>query len=88
MPLTLLHSTITFAQLLAPGEALGGLKGVTDAKVTREQELLAGIERRIEAMAEELANIGRANAKHTSKTAAILERMELDGIDIREVENA
>lgn len=70
------------------GEALGGLKGVTDAKVTREQELLAGIERRIEAMAEELANIGRANAKHTSKTAAILERMELDGIDIREVENA
>ena len=65
------------------GQALTGLKGVTDAKVSREEQLLMNIERKIEIMTGELSAVGLANAKNTAKTSRILERIELDGLEVR-----
>lgn len=66
------------------GATLTNLQQVTDRQVTREQKLLANIERRIEAMTQELSDIGRSSAKSNLKTAKILERIELDGLEVRE----
>lgn len=66
------------------GETLQNLKWVTDQQVTKEQRLLSNIERRIQVMNEEMAAIGAATAKHTAKTAKLLERIENNGVEIRE----
>lgn len=66
------------------GETLQNLKWVTDQQVTKEQRLLSNIEKRIQVMNEEMAAIGAATAKHTAKTAKLLERIENNGVEIRE----
>lgn len=66
------------------GATLTNLQQITDKQVSREQQLLSNIERRLEAMTEELSAVGRASAKNTAKTAKILERIELDGLEVRE----
>ena len=66
------------------GETLRDLKWVADQQLTREQRSLANIERQMEAMNEEISAVGRATAKHTAKTAKILERFEVEGLEVRE----
>lgn len=66
------------------GETLQNLKWVTDQQVTKEQRLLSNIERRIQAMNEEMSAIGAATAKHTAKTAKLLERIENNGVEVRQ----
>lgn len=66
------------------GATLTNLQKVTDKQVSREQQLLSNIERRLEAMTDELSAVGRQSAKNTAKTAKILERIELDGLEVRE----
>lgn len=66
------------------GETLQNLKWVTEQQVTKEQRLLTNIEKRIQVMNEEMAAIGAATAKHTAKTAKLLERIENNGVEIRE----
>ena len=65
------------------GETLRDLKWVTDQQLTREQRSLANIERQMEAMNEEISAVGRATAKHTAKTAKLLERIEVEGLEVR-----
>ncbi|OJT01236.1 phage tail length tape measure family protein [Marinobacter nauticus] len=66
------------------GETLRDLKWVADQQLTREQRSLANIERQMEAMNEEISAVGRATAKHTAKTAKLLERIEVEGLEVRE----
>jgi hypothetical protein len=68
------------------GATLTNLQQVTDRQVTREQKLLANIERRLEAMTEQLSAVGQAGRegnKNTATTARILTQFNLDGIEVR-----
>lgn len=68
------------------GTTLTNLQQVTDRQVTREQKLLANIERRLEAMTQELSAVGQAGRegnKNTATTARILTQFNLDGIEVR-----
>lgn len=65
------------------GQALAGLQNVADKQVTEDQRLLANIENKISSMSEELVTLSEANTKQTAKTARILERIEIDGLEVR-----
>lgn len=60
------------------GAVLTRLQAVTGNKQTAEQRALNAIERSIAQLQEESAAQQRAIAKHTAKTAKILERMEVE----------
>jgi hypothetical protein len=64
------------------GAAIGGLKQITDAKVTKDQQLLSNIEKEIAAMSKEIIELNKANVKQTAKSARILERIEVGGVRI------
>lgn len=66
------------------GAALSGLREVTSAKVTKDQQLLNNIEKEISAMSKELIALSEANVKQTAKSARILERIEIGGIEVKE----
>ena len=63
---------------------ISGLKDITGAKVTKDQQLLANIEKQMAMMSKELVALGEANAKNTSKSARILDRIEAGGIKVIE----
>jgi uncharacterized protein YcfL len=65
------------------GAAIGGLKQITDAKVTKDQQLLSNIEKEIAAMSGELIKLSEANVKQSAKSARILERIEIGGIEVK-----
>lgn len=65
------------------GAALVGLKQVTDSQVTKDQQLLANIEKEIKAMSGELIKLSEANVKQSAKSARILERIEVGGIEVK-----
>jgi hypothetical protein len=63
------------------------LKEITDEQVTVEQRMLDRLEKQLEAvkgLRDDLEISQLAIIKQNAKTAGILERMELDGIEIRE----
>jgi hypothetical protein len=63
------------------------LKEITDEQVTVEQRMLDRLEKQLETvqgLREDLTISQLAIIKQNAKTAGILERMELDGIEIRE----
>ena len=66
------------------GAALSGLQDITGAKVTKDQQLLANIEKQMAVMSKELIALSEANVKQTAKSARILERIEIGGIEIKE----
>lgn len=65
------------------GAALVGLKQVTDSQVTKDQQLLTNIENEIKAMSGELIKLSEANVKQSAKSARILERIEVGGIEVK-----
>jgi len=65
------------------GAALVGLKQVTDSQVTKDQQLLTNIENEIKVMSSELIKLSEANVKQSAKSARILERIEVGGIEVK-----